>query len=78
MIDVLLCVQVLQDLLDILHDHANQIHAARLEIIVIWLIGEQPPLTDRHCASMNGCSRRVAEGALCPKTDIPSTLKLTN
>ena len=38
--DISLCVQVLQDLLDILHDHANQIHAARLEIIVIWLIGK--------------------------------------
>lgn len=23
-----------------LHEHENQVHAARLEIIVIWLIGE--------------------------------------
>ena len=32
--------QVLQEMLDMLHEHENQVHAARLEIIVIWLIGE--------------------------------------
>jgi hypothetical protein len=31
--------QVLQEMLDMLHEHENQVHAARLEIIVIWLIG---------------------------------------
>lgn len=32
--------QVLQEMLDMLHEHENQVHAARLEIIVIWLIGK--------------------------------------
>ena len=35
-------VQVLQEMLDMLHEHENQVHAARLEIIVIWLIGMLP------------------------------------
>lgn len=37
---LLLLMQVLQEMLDMLHEHENQVHAARLEIIVIWLIGE--------------------------------------
>lgn len=39
--------QVLQEMLDMLHEHENQVHAARLEIIVIWLIGEHiTPVTE--------------------------------
>jgi uncharacterized Rmd1/YagE family protein len=31
--------QVLQDLLDMLRNHQNNSHTARLEWVVIWLIG---------------------------------------
>ena len=41
-LNVALFVQVLQEMLDMLHEHENQVHAARLEIIVIWLIGMLP------------------------------------
>ena len=32
----LLALQVLQEMLDMLRDHQNNFHAARLEWIVIW------------------------------------------
>lgn len=66
---VSVALQVLQEMLDILHEHENQVHAARLEIIVIWLIGAsssaQSLFTDfslscdqslRFCATSLACT----------------------
>ena len=47
-------VQVLQDLLDMLRNHQNNFHTARLEWIVIWLIVIEIVIGVFECASILG------------------------
>jgi len=35
---MLSCLQVLQEMLDMLRDHQNNSHASRLELIIVWLL----------------------------------------
>ena len=46
-----------------LHEHENQVHAARLEIIVIWLIGETLYCLSAFSACI-GCSEGVMHQCL--------------
>lgn len=50
----LLDIQVLQELLDMLRDHQNNFHTARLEWIVIWLIVVEVVVGLFECASILG------------------------
>ena len=52
--DVVVWLQVLQDLLDMLRNHQNNSHTARLEWIVIWLIGVEIVIGVFECASILG------------------------
>ena len=47
-------IQVLQELLDMLRDHQNNFHTARLEWIVIWLIVVEVVVGLFECASILG------------------------
>lgn len=46
--------QVLQEMLDMLRDHLNNFHTARLEWIVIWLIVVEVVVGLFECASILG------------------------
>jgi hypothetical protein len=52
---LLLLLQVLQEMLDMLRDHQQNHHSARLEWIIIWLIAGGPSLLH----NMLNCARLV-------------------